>query len=301
MTMSYTRQKCKTARNARMKLQSAMEYLMTYGWAILVIAVVLGVLYSLGIFSPSNFAPKAQPGSCQVFRPNGPGTSYDVNLEGTCSGELPEYVATFSNSYIQLPASITTSLKSFTASAWVNPAYINEWNATLGFKNSSGDGWEMRTRMGWGSSSFRVDTSSKANQGTGVTIDSLNIWYFETFTYNYTTGTAVIWYNANTSNSEAINGIIPTATTVGGIGYGTIDRNFGGYMSNVQIYNTTLDHSSVEALYQEGIGGAPIDVNHLVGWWPLNGNANDYSGNNNNGVPTNVIFTGTWGDGYTPP
>ncbi|MEM3247652.1 MAG: hypothetical protein QW207_03915 [Candidatus Micrarchaeaceae archaeon] len=33
------------------KLQSAMEYLMTYGWAILVIAVVLGALFSLGVFS----------------------------------------------------------------------------------------------------------------------------------------------------------------------------------------------------------------------------------------------------------
>jgi hypothetical protein len=33
------------------KLQSAMEYLMTYGWAILIIAVVLAVLFSLGIFS----------------------------------------------------------------------------------------------------------------------------------------------------------------------------------------------------------------------------------------------------------
>ena len=33
------------------KLQSAMEYLMTYGWAILIIAVVIGVLYALGIFN----------------------------------------------------------------------------------------------------------------------------------------------------------------------------------------------------------------------------------------------------------
>jgi len=32
-----------------------MEYLMTYGWAILVIAVVLGALYSLGIFNGANF------------------------------------------------------------------------------------------------------------------------------------------------------------------------------------------------------------------------------------------------------
>ncbi|MGC9010605.1 MAG: hypothetical protein ACP5JN_00435 [Candidatus Micrarchaeia archaeon] len=39
---------------------------------------------------------------------------------------------------------------------------------------------------------------------------------------------------------------------------------------------------------QEGIGGAPIDLQHLVAWWPLNGNANDYSGNGNNGVPSNV-------------
>ncbi len=33
------------------KAQSAMEYLMTYGWAILIIAVVLGILYFLGVFN----------------------------------------------------------------------------------------------------------------------------------------------------------------------------------------------------------------------------------------------------------
>jgi len=35
----------------KFKAQSAMEYLMTYGWAILIIAVVLGALFSLGVFS----------------------------------------------------------------------------------------------------------------------------------------------------------------------------------------------------------------------------------------------------------
>jgi len=35
------------------RLQSAMEYLMTYGWAILIIAVVLGALYQLGVFGSS--------------------------------------------------------------------------------------------------------------------------------------------------------------------------------------------------------------------------------------------------------
>ena len=34
--------------------QSALEYMMTYGWAILVIVIVAAVLYSLGIFSPAS-------------------------------------------------------------------------------------------------------------------------------------------------------------------------------------------------------------------------------------------------------
>jgi hypothetical protein len=33
------------------KAQSAMEYLMTYGWAVLIIAVVLAALFSIGVFS----------------------------------------------------------------------------------------------------------------------------------------------------------------------------------------------------------------------------------------------------------
>ncbi len=45
--------------NAMMKTskraQSAMEYLMTYGWAILIIAVVLGALYVLGVFNGTSF------------------------------------------------------------------------------------------------------------------------------------------------------------------------------------------------------------------------------------------------------
>ncbi len=39
-----------------MKLQSAMEYLMTYGWAILIIAIVLAALYALGVFNGTAFS-----------------------------------------------------------------------------------------------------------------------------------------------------------------------------------------------------------------------------------------------------
>ncbi len=39
-----------------MKVQSAIEYLTTYGWAIMIMAVVLSALYFLGLFNPGTFA-----------------------------------------------------------------------------------------------------------------------------------------------------------------------------------------------------------------------------------------------------
>jgi len=52
------------------KLQAAMEYLMTYGWAILIIALALGVLYSLGVLNPGRLKPVMcmlpAPFSCQI-------------------------------------------------------------------------------------------------------------------------------------------------------------------------------------------------------------------------------------------
>ncbi len=43
-----------TTGNPSIKAQSAIEYLTTYGWAIIVIAVVLAALFQLGLFSPNS-------------------------------------------------------------------------------------------------------------------------------------------------------------------------------------------------------------------------------------------------------
>ncbi len=39
--------------------QSALEYLVTYGWAILAIVVVAAVLWYFGVFNPGNFASQS--------------------------------------------------------------------------------------------------------------------------------------------------------------------------------------------------------------------------------------------------
>lgn len=42
----------------RKKGQAAMEFLMTYGWAILVVLVVIGALAYFGVLNPQQFLPK---------------------------------------------------------------------------------------------------------------------------------------------------------------------------------------------------------------------------------------------------
>ncbi len=54
---------------ATFKLQSAMEYLMTYGWALLIISIVIVALVSIGIFngSPLGTTCIASPGfTCAI-------------------------------------------------------------------------------------------------------------------------------------------------------------------------------------------------------------------------------------------
>ena len=108
-----------------------MEYLMTYGWAILIIAVVLAALFELGVFNPMTFAPKASPGSCQVVRPEGAGTTNFISLSGECNGELPQYVAQFNGNSADVLISNTlqVSTNSFTWSLWIYPKSWQSNNA----------------------------------------------------------------------------------------------------------------------------------------------------------------------------
>ncbi|MHB1830698.1 MAG: hypothetical protein ACYCO0_04875, partial [Candidatus Micrarchaeaceae archaeon] len=79
---------------------------MTYGWAILIIAIVMVAMFSLGIFNPLTFAPRAQPGACQVFR-----SVVGTNLEGQCNNEIPEYAAMFNGQSSNINVADTSMLK----------------------------------------------------------------------------------------------------------------------------------------------------------------------------------------------
>jgi hypothetical protein len=47
------------------RAQSALEYLLTYGWAILIVIIVGASLYALGVFNPGTFTGKRVTGFTQ--------------------------------------------------------------------------------------------------------------------------------------------------------------------------------------------------------------------------------------------
>jgi len=293
-----------TFRESFIKAQSAMEYLMTYGWAILIISVVLAALFQLGVFNANNFAPKAPPGSCQVFRPNGPGTTSFINLEGICSGELPQYVAQFNGQ----SSHISVLPNPLDASVFCNLTLVG-WSYDSGMPSSGnmggvvGFGSSGNVQSGWDDIEYNDNLLRFELRNQSAS----NAWYVSSNFKGRWIFTALVLKNG-VAYSGYINGIAyPDGKNIGCIGYfgggaiGSWDRYFNGSIANVQIYNTSLSANDIQALYLEGIGGAPIDLQHLVAWWPLNGNANDYSGNGNNGQASNVNFVSNWYGGYTPP
>ena len=353
--------------------QSALEYMITYGWAILIIVIVAVILYSMGIFNPSSSISTTVTGfaglgsvSAQCFPGGGlvlslgdslgvpiqitkitttnqngklvsvnfssiisaSGLSYFV-LADSCSNNsgmsfsnkisvmykepgqpLPGpyissgaitgktisqgAVANFNgnNAYIYAPVgSWLGTNHAFTIVAWVySPAGLGGTIANICTSPTCG---------GWSTPFLGYN-----NSGTGYIYAWINgpptlglpatfgKWYFSAITYSATSSFQELYVNKSTvsgsgtySPSDSFDYI-----TIGSDPTGQHESNqyFTGEIFDVQIYNTTLSASQIQDLYNNGFGAAPITNNGLVAWWPLDGNANDYSGYNNKGVAINV-------------
>jgi hypothetical protein len=352
------------------KSQSALEYMMTYGWAILIIVIVAGVLYSLGIFTPSSstgttitgFSDFGVNGQCirggalQMQITNGIGYLINITRINT-TGSNGQSVTI--NTSVLIPPDqsqlvfIPGACPASTGSSYSNPVTFTykEPGQTLSgpyFSHGTISGVPVSTDPNQvasfngqstttisniphsdfpsGSNALTIVAWVKTTQATtypfifnyglygsnyadamlgiysgqvcgdfwgehlcSTATVSGGTWDFIALSYPGGSASATTYIN----ESGTINSVFATPNiqigsgTIANIGYGT-NNYYTGEISNVQLYSTALSSSQIDKLYAEGLGGAPIPNAGLVGWWPLDGNANDYSGNNNNGVATNV-------------
>lgn len=286
------------------KAQSALEYMMTYGWVLVILAIVVVALAQLGVFNSGTFSSGALPGSCQIVK-----LSRGVSLSGDCNGQIPKFVASFQqivgNSSVVGPAGFQMPYgnASFSEFAWVNTVSPTTETLFSFGGNGAGNGAALQILGGHGGA-VRVDFN---NESVTSTLDGVNDggWHFVGFTRMANSNEIVIYIDGSQSN-ETLNGSINLSVAedfqIGRSQIGASNSSYyNGQISNLQLYNESLSGTQVDILYLEGIGGAPVSLNNIVGWWPLNGDGNDYSAQSQDGVLNNVTFISDWMGSYVAP
>lgn len=253
---------------------------------------------------------------CRVVRTQGTVISSNIYLAGSCKNTVPSYVALFNGTannpdyiYINRSGTINNSL---TLSWWMYPTRVGNgvpgaypwsedivdiYNATTDFP---------QIYIEWrGDSSLNLNMCKRGRSNSTpdcseewIYLNSSKRWINVAITYDrgsyafYIDGKKIRKVyggpgipNITISNPRVyLSYLIPYSTTA-------VDTVFGGYLSDVQIYNASLSSAKIALLYSEGLLGAPVDLKSISSWWQLNGNANDYGGNNYTGVlKGNVTF-----------
>jgi hypothetical protein len=112
------------------KSQAALEFLMTYGWAILVVLAAIAALASFGVLNPNKYLPekciiqtgiscesaKLQTSQAQLFIKNGLGKTIDITLlEFKDLSDSVVCSQDYSASPVSMPADTTTTLTASTS------------------------------------------------------------------------------------------------------------------------------------------------------------------------------------------
>ena len=230
------------------------------------------------------------------------------SLQGGVGWSQPNYIAKLDGTSAYVAPSNSVALQptgQVTYSAWINPEYESTASSVASrcqriFQNGAdgGGGWEADFNCGT-SPSTSVDCGVHTANGWSSDALSqpltLNTWNQVTCQYSSTTGVVSTYVNGVLSASNTIGGTVTYGSTatprIGADDVLTAGQFFKGSIANVQLYSTALSSAQISQLYSGGISGVPVTSSGVVGWWPLNGNANDYSGNGNNGtIYGNVSF-----------
>jgi len=128
--------------------------------------------------------------------------------------------------------------------------------------------------------------------GTPITdnkLISLNTWNQLICSVN--AGTVTFYLNGQQGETHSGVESFGTNWFIGGKGINTTQTPFSGFLDDVRIYNRALSSNEVAQLYAiESKPPAGFETNGLVAYYPFNGNANDYSGNGNNGTVNGAVL-----------
>jgi hypothetical protein len=173
--------------------------------------------------------------------------------------------------------------------AWVNINTVQQ-NAYPVVYSLSGNGYNSLLGLSSGGRGSNI----RACIAGSCYVDGRNTlsgqWVMVGFTFSGGNSGNIIMYLNGVAGNTFTGGTQNLQSPVSVIGNsGAYTQGFAGSIADVQVYNGVLSTYNVQTLYREGIDGTPVTAS-VVGWWPLDGNANDYSGYGNGGTAAGVTY-----------
>ncbi len=175
-----------------------------------------------------------------------------------------------------------------------NPSSSFAWVYPISYPSSGA--WSMVDFYGSSTSTPAVTRTLSINPAGNACFNSggndacdalqlkLNAWNFIGYSYlGGTENTVTIFLNGNSVSTNLAKALSTSPSNAYIGAYAGPGYFFNGSIADVQVYNSAIPPAQEMQLYSSGISGGPVAMNSIVGWWPLNGNAQDYSTYNNNG------------------
>jgi hypothetical protein len=222
------------------------------------------------------------------------------------------YLFDGTSTYIRIANSLLASTaSSFSFSYWVKPDTLLGDMVVISERYGMDCGYKYSSSLGQGNKgSFSMHITSPWTHNFVVATDTSmpGQWSHIVGTYDLNNTMMKIWVNGVLQDSSVsniyFNGNNPT--TIGALdGCGIpMEHYFDGVIDDIGFWNRAIDQQEITNLFNGSLpstcSGATLPVglsNGLVAWYPFCGNANDESGNGNNGnVNGAQLTTDRWGN-----
>ena len=248
-------------------------------------------------FYPAPYAPSYLDQAQQSFNDRSPDGIFSFN---PISIQTPRFTGT--STYVTMPYTANIALSgSYSMSIWFMSTQSPYGSYQASLVNTSGPGTShmfdselcqsggcSHSLLTWG---LEVDVGNGASWITRVYFPfqySPNQWYNEVVTVN-STETVIYMDGAKVASSSYAASTPEFLVSGDEITLSPPQNYLEGSLANLQVYSGTLTQSQAYQVYQHGIDGTPAIGANVVGWWPLNGNVNDYSGYNDIGTASSGV------------
>ena len=264
------------------------------GRSLLDISRIKSAIYT-GSYFNSTFAPSYLDWAQSNITKRSQSGLFSFNLYNR---QVPAFVTANGISYMTANGPFANSIPHLSLSLWFN-SRTQLSGSTMTLAGESNTASELGVVEFIGANIvFGSDDSGCGYMHTSP-VNSLvlpNTWHNVVAVLNNSNGLIYLDGVMLASNSLKLCGVKNANMLVGRGDTGT--KSFNGMITNLQLYGITLSPSQISSLYYDGLEGVPVS-NNILGFWPLNGNLNDYSGYGRNGLVGTNVLNYNFLSGYT--